>query len=187
MSRFAWLLFPMVLLTACPFPASDSGDDGPTADVAVNRDDSARPDTAGVDAATGPCTTHRDCFTKPGDGFACDPATGGCVTPRLYFMPCDTDDDCKTYYNTSMKKCGPAKVCTFPCFNPGQAVGDTCPNQDRTCSFQSVCQCANDAACGEGKVCSTVVGLCMAKCLQDLDCVAMTGTTCDTATGQCVR
>jgi hypothetical protein len=188
MARVMAILVPLALVAACELPGTGSRDDGPGADVPVQADANVQADTtAQPDTATGPCTTHRDCFTQPSDKFACDPATGACVTPRLYFMPCDTDNDCGTYYNTSLKKCGPAKVCASPCFNPGQAIGDTCPYGNRTCGFQSVCACANDAACGNDQVCSTVAAMCMGKCQQDLDCVSLTGTTCDVPTGQCVK
>lgn len=177
--NLAWIV-PLVLpLAACFEPSSDAGTDAAVAaDVASTLDA----------VATGTCTTHRDCFANPqSDKNVCDPATGRCVTPGIYLMPCDTDADCKTWYNTSQVTCTDAKVCASPCREPGVGESSMCPYGERSCSFQGDCRCTTDAKCGNGQVCGTVSYQCMSKCQADLDCAALTGTHCDTATGQCVK
>jgi hypothetical protein len=184
MNRCTALVVLPALFVACDASNSTAQQDVPS------DPDSLVDAQAGADAV-GPttCTSHRDCFTDPlqSDKEVCNLATGQCFIPGLFYLPCDTDDDCKTYYNTSMKKCTSAKVCALPCLDPGESISAFCPNNARTCGFEGACQCTTDANCGGTAICGTVSRQCTSRCQADLDCAALTGTTCDSTTGQCVK
>lgn len=195
MTRILALLgtISLALLCACPLgEASDTPDNGIPADASVTQDASVTSDTTtGTDTpVAGTCTTNRDCYTRASSAPVCDTATGTCVQARTFLaMPCDTSDDCRTYYNTSKVTCSQAKLCSFPCFHPGEGPSTDCGyGSERNCGFGSVCECFDTTYCGnENAVCGTVSKLCMLKCESNLDCAPVAGTTCDLSSGQCVK
>lgn len=181
--RIATLVSSM--LVACPLP--DGGSDKPDATAA----DTIVADTiAGVDnGGGGPCTKNRDCFTRNDGKPVCDTATGECIRPDwVMMMPCDTESDCRTYYNTSHVYCSPAKLCSAPCpMQAGESPATTCGySGERTCGYDEICTCTSEQYCDAGEVCGVVAKRCLPKCTSNRDCAPIEGTTCDTATGQCV-
>lgn len=95
---------------------------------------------------------------------------------------CSTDANCGTG-----KACHPVlKECVSTCTGASD-----CPASEKTCdsingSTAKFCKCSTDALCNTsvaGNICSTATFQCTAKCTANSNCPS--GSTCDTASGQC--
>lgn len=191
MRRTLWIAtLVSSMLVACPLlDAGNDKADATTADT-IGTDTIGTDTIAGTDnGGGGPCTKNRDCFTRGDYTPVCDTATGECIHPAwVLMMPCDTENDCRTYYNTSLVYCSKAKLCSAPCpMQAGESPATSCGySGERTCGFDEICTCTSEQYCGAGEICGVVAKRCLPKCTSNRDCAPIEGTTCDLATGQCV-
>ena len=140
-------------------------------------------DASGASDAGVGCQTHRDCGPTSDD--ICDPTAHQCVHDTMLFMPCDTNADCDDFYTSAYRKCSASKICTQGCSKLGSMDAPECVGKEKLCNAQGSCECTSDSACGT-QICGKVSKTCDPKCQKDLDCAALVGTICETATGQCV-